>query len=389
MASRRSVRWWWVVAVVAFVTACSGGGDDSDAAPPEDRAAEADGPAAEAEPAGAAEPAEGFPAQPEGVAFPTEEWPEGEWPSGVDRTAIDRAVDISFAEGATPRVRAVLVVQGGKIVYERYSPNDADGRSVMMPGFSMAKSLNTALAGILVRDGRLDVEAPAPVAGWSAESDPRNAITVDDLLHMTSGLGWTERPHDADMFPMLRAEDGAAYAADKDLVADPGSTFSYSTGDSMLVSGIMADEVGSGSDFREFVDAELLDKIGIHQQEMEFDPAGTWYGGVSWETTARNFAKFGLLYLRDGVWDGERILPEGWVDYSRTSVIARSEYGAGWWNDPKRPDVMYAVGVDGQVITVDPAHDLTFVQLATDGASDISLAVSEAILDAFAAADGG
>jgi CubicO group peptidase (beta-lactamase class C family) len=109
---------------------------------------------------------------------------------------------------------------------------------------------------------------------------------------------------------------------------------------------------------------------------------------VSWETTARNFAKFGLLYLRDGVWDGERILPEGWVDYSRTSVIARSEYGAGWWNDPKRPDVMYAVGVDGQVITVDPAHDLTFVQLATDGASDISLAVSEAILDAFAAGDG-
>ncbi|HEY6416666.1 MAG TPA: hypothetical protein VIX41_10525 [Acidimicrobiales bacterium] len=114
---------------------------------------------------------------------------------------------------------------------------------------------------------------------------------------------------------------------------------------------------------------------------------GTWYGGVSFETSARNFAKFGLLYLRDGVWDGERILPEGWVDYSRSAVVANSGYGAGWWLDPERPGVMYAVGVDGQVITVDPAHDLIFVQLATDGASDISLAVSEAILDAFAAGD--
>jgi CubicO group peptidase (beta-lactamase class C family) len=335
-----------------------------------------------------ARPGAGFPRQPDGVPFPTDEWPEGEWPAGVDRTAVDRAVETSFAGGGSPRVRAVLVVHGGEIVYERYSPNRADGRSVTMPGFSMAKSVTSALAGILVRDGRLDVQAPAAVGAWQGGSDPRHAITLDHLLHMTSGLNWTERPHDTDMFPMLAADDGAAYAADKELVAAPGTRFLYSTGDTMVVSGILADEVGAGSDFRKFVDAELLGKIGVVRADMDFDPSGTWYGGVSFVTSARNFAKFGLLYLRDGVWDGERILPEGWVDYSRSAVVANSEYGAGWWLDPERPDVMYAVGVDGQVITVDPAHDLTFVQLATDGASDISLAVSEAILDAFAAGDG-
>jgi CubicO group peptidase (beta-lactamase class C family) len=116
---------------------------------------------------------------------------------------------------------------------------------------------------------------------------------------------------------------------------------------------------------------------------MDFDPSGTWIGAWSAETTARNFAKFGLLYLRDGLWDGDRILPEGWVDYSRTPSETNPEYGAGWWLDLLRPGVFYAVGIDGQVITVDPAHDLTFVTLATD--SQISLPVSEAILDAFAA----
>jgi CubicO group peptidase (beta-lactamase class C family) len=304
----------------------------------------------------------------------------------VDRTAVERAVETAFAEGRSPRVRAVLIVHGGEIVYERYSPNRADGRSVAMPGFSMAKSLTSALVGILVREGRLDVEAPAAVPAWRAESDPRHAITLDHLLRMSSGLAWTERPHDVDFFPLIAADDGAAYAADKELVEEPGTQFLYSSGNTMLAAGIMADEVGSGSDFRAFVDAELLDKIGIGRLGMDFDPSGTWYGGFSWETTARNFARFGLLYLRDGVWDGERILPEGWVDYSRSPMVTNSEYGAGWWLDPERPGVMYAVGVDGQVITVDTAHDLTFVQLATDGGSDISLAVSEAILDAFGAA---
>jgi len=151
----------------------------------------------------------------------------------------------------------------------------------------------------------------------------------------------------------------------------------------MLINRIQAEQVGSGHDFREFMETELLDKIGVNRMETMFDPTGTWFGAISADTTALNFARFGLLYLRDGVWDGERILPEGWVEYTRTPSAANPEYGAGWWLDLERPGVFYAVGIRGQTIAVDPQHDLTFVTLATDSA--ISLPVSEAILNAFAA----
>jgi CubicO group peptidase (beta-lactamase class C family) len=110
--------------------------------------------------------------------------------------------------------------------------------------------------------------------------------------------------------------------------------------------------------------------------------AGTWLGGVSAEATAQDFAKFGLLYLRDGAWGRERILPAGWVEYSRTPSATNREYGAGWWLDPTRPGDLYALGQAGQVIAVAPEHDLTFVLLSTDARS--SLKVSNAILDAFA-----
>jgi CubicO group peptidase (beta-lactamase class C family) len=179
--------------------------------------------------------------------------------------------------------------------------------------------------------------------------------------------------------------DAAAYAADKELADEPGTRFLYNSGNTVILDRILADEVGSEQPFRPFMDAELFDKLGMDPMLLEFDGAGTWLGAYAADTTALNFAKFGLLYLRDGIWDGERILPEGWVEYSRTPSGTNPEYGAGWWLDPERPGVFYAVGVDGQVITVAPEHDLTYVTLATDG--PVSLPVSEAILDAFAAGE--
>lgn len=330
-----------------------------------------------------AQPGEGFPAQPEGVPFPTESWPEGEWPAGVDRDVVDAAVDLSFADGGEPRVRAVVIVHGGEVVYERYSPNPLDGPTKVMPGFSMAKSITSALVGILVGDGRLDVDEPAPVPAWSGEGDPRGEITLDDLLRMSSGLQWVEGPeeNDSDMVAAVVSGDAAAYAADKELADDPGTRFLYSGGNTVLIDRILTAEV-EPEPFRPFMDAELFDKLGMDPVLLEFDSAGTWLGAYAADTTALDYAKFGLLYLRDGVWDGDRILPEGWVEYSRTPSETNPEYGAGWWLDPLRPGVFYAVGVDGQVITVAPEHDLTYVTLATDG--PISLPVSEAILDAFA-----
>jgi CubicO group peptidase (beta-lactamase class C family) len=281
--------------------------------------------------------------------------------------------------------RAMVIIHGGRLVYERYSPNEVDGRSRIMPSFSIAKSFTSALVGILVRDGRLAVDAPASVPEWASPEDPRGAITLDDLLRMSSGLSWTQGsyPNNPDPLGMLASDDAAAYVAAKPLVTEPGTAFLYSDGNTVVIDRVLADVVGSGHAFREFMRVELLDRIGINRLEMDFDGAGTWLGAWSAETTARNFAKLGLLYLRDGTWDGTRILPEGWVDYSRTPSAANPENGAGWWLDLLRPEVFYAIGVLGQVIAVDPAHDLTFVTLATD--SQVSLPVGEAILDAFAA----
>jgi CubicO group peptidase (beta-lactamase class C family) len=328
-----------------------------------------------------ADPAPGFPTQPEGVPFPTESWPGGPWPIGIHKAGIDAAVDEAFAGGGDKRVRAVVIVHRGELIYERYSPNPLDGPTTVMPSFSIAKSFTSALVGILVKQKRLAVDEPAPVPEWSAPEDPRHDITVDDLLHMSSGLDWSgasEQPN-PDLVAAVTSGDAAGYTAAKDLARKPGTRFRYSDGDTLLLDRIMADEVGG--DFRAFMEEELLGKLGIAPLQAEFDEAGTWLGAYAADTTAVDFAKLGLLYLRDGVWDGERILPEGWVEYTRAPSTANPEYGAHWWLDLERPEVFYAVGVEGQVIAVDPVHDLTFVTLATDSA--ISLPVGEAIMDAF------
>jgi CubicO group peptidase (beta-lactamase class C family) len=247
-----------------------------------------------------------------------------------------------------------------------------------MPSYSMAKSFTSALVRILVGQGRLDVDQTAPVPARDGD-DPRHQITVDDLLHMSSGLEWAERAGepDSDLVAAVTSGDAAA----KELAHEPGTRFNYSSGDTLLLDRIMADEVGGN--FRSFLDAELLDRLGIDPLHAEFDEAGTWLGAYTADTTAQDVAKFGLLYLRDGVWEGERILPEGWVEFSRMPSDTNPEYGAHWWLDLERPEGFYAVGIEGQVITVDPEHDLTFVTLATDSAT--SPPVSDAILDAFAA----
>ena len=327
-----------------------------------------------------------YPPQPEGVPFPDEDWPAGEWPDGVDRAAIDAVVDTAFGSGGPNRVTAVLIVHGGKLIYERYSPNGADTPTALMPGYSMAKSITSALIGIMVRDGRLSVIDPATVPEWPA-GDPRAGITIDNLLRMESGLEFSQgRPPDfGDQGAMVLSGDAARYAAEKPLVNPPGSEFHYSSGNTVILARILADQAGYGEDILNFVHAELFDKLGIQRFDLQLDRSGTWLGSHAASLTARDWAKFGLLYLRDGVWDGERILPEGWVDYSRTPASTNPEYGAGWWLDLLRPQVFYAVGAFGQAITVDLEHDLVIVTLATD--SQTSLPVSEVILNAFAAAD--
>jgi CubicO group peptidase (beta-lactamase class C family) len=303
------------------------------------------------------------------------DWPVGAWPEGVDRGVVDRAVDTAFAGGADQRVRAVVVVQGGKMIYQRYSPADTD---VQMPSYSVAKSIASAAAGVLTRDGRFDVTAPVHAPEWPP-GDPRAAITTDQLLRMSSGLDWDEG---TELTLSATKRDAVAFVANHPLAAPPGTAFEYSTGSTFVAARALQDAVGGGgAALADYLQRELFDPLDM-SVVFTYDDAGNWLAGFGAAASPADYAKFGELYLRDGVWQGERILPAGWVDYSRTPSSTNHRYGAGWWLDPKRHDVYAAQGYAGQQIVVDPPHDLVVVITSTNG--DRSTALREAVLDAFA-----
>src|SRR5262249_20613213 len=263
--------------------------------------------------------------QPEGVPYPTEAWPVAPPGPGIDGKRLDAALDAAFAPvsaNGLPDTRALLVVHGGTIVAERYAPGF--GPDSRLQSWSMAKTVTQALVGILVGQKRLDLHAPAPVPAWHAPGDPRGAITLDQLLHMTSGLDNADGGEGPDSFASRLlfgpgSRDVFAYASTVASVHAPDTHWAYSTGTSMIVAGIVGRTVGGGPDgMRDFMRRELFEPIGVRSAVPEFDAAGTFLGGAGVWATARDGARLGLLYLRDGVWDGRRVLPEGWVDYSRT-----------------------------------------------------------------------
>ena len=330
-----------------------------------------------------------FPNQPDDVPWPTEEWAVAEFPAEVDKTIVDEATDLAFADGAPDRVRAVVIVHEGAIVYERYSPSLTDGPDVIMPSHSMAKSVAAALVGILVRDGQLDLDQTAPVPEWHADpGDPRSAITVEHMLHMSTGMAWADGlDPGTNMSALVASPDAAGYAADQELTWDPGERFDYNSGTSTLLARIVGDAVGEDAgDMRAFMEEELFDVIGMDPIETQFDDAGTWMGAFSADTTARDYAKFGLLHLRGGQWDGVHVLPEEWVEFVRNPSPTNAAYGGHWWLDTTRPGMFHAVGIRGNVITVDPANDLVIVQLGTVP-GPLPLEHFEAIMGAFEAAD--
>lgn len=402
---RRGARWGAGLAIAALVAAGSCSGDDGDDAarasgpgPAGTAGATADtlGAAATFEPRVAASPV-AYPPQPAGVAWPTDGWEEAPVPEGVDAAAVEARLDRAFGEESTgpgANYDAVVVVQGGRIVAERYRDGWGD-EATIHPSWSMAKSVTATLVGILVGQGRIDVYEPAPVPQWDEPDDPRGDITTDQLLRMASGLEWNETylSTESDTVAMLSGvgkDDMAAYAADKPLVDPPGSRVGYSTGTSNILAGIVGDEVGHGEAYEAFIRSELLDPLGIGADEVApgFDGAGNLVGGSTFDATARAFAKLGYLHLRGGTWDGRRILPEGWVDYVRTPTpppAGIDAYGAHWWVDPDDPGRFYASGLLGQHVLVWPAEDLVVVVLA-DRADSLDGELRDDLATLFAAA---
>jgi CubicO group peptidase (beta-lactamase class C family) len=310
-------------------------------------------------------------------------WPEGEGPAeapdGVDVEALELAIDTAFTEddeqGRRRNTRAVVVVHGGQLVAERYG----DGFDVDTPllGWSMGKSMANAIVGRLVAAGQLDLEDRDLREGWAG--DERAEITVEQLLTMTSGLAFEEvYDPDTDATRMLfRPQDTAAYAAELPLEAEPGTRWSYASGTTNILCDVAQEASGLGV---ELAHELLFAPLGMASAVIEPDASGGLVCSSFPYATARDWARFGQLYLQDGEWDGERLLPEGWVEASFQAVeIADPDtpYGAHWWlnEGPEGQlrmaavpaDAAWASGNEGQQVVVVPSEDLVVVRLGFSG----------------------
>ena len=311
-------------------------------------------------------------------------WPMGDKVtdtiSTIDRVKLLAAIDAAFSEpinGKKIRTRAVVVVYKGQLVGEKYAPGYT--RNSRMLSWSMAKSVTSALIGILVRERKLKVENLAPVPEWSAAADPRHAITLEDLLHQASGLQFEENYTKAcNVTNMLYKEgDMAAYATSQPLQNKPGTVFNYTSGNINIVSRIIRGTVGE-EQYHSFPARALFSKIGMYSAVFEPDASGTFVGSSYIYATAHDWARFGMLYYNKGRWNGEQILPENWVRKTVTPFEGDPEkhYGYLFWLNgfekehpskrlyPEVPgDMYYAGGYGGQKIFIIPSKNLVVVRL--------------------------
>jgi len=303
--------------------------------------------------------------------------------------ALKQALDRAFAETTEPphrNTKAVVVVRDGRVIAERYAPGY--GIDTQVIGWSATKSVTNALIGILVRQGKLALDGPAPIAAWADLRDPRHAISVDNLLRMNSGLDIGESmtanagtAFDPSAYMVFGVRDMAAFAERAPLKAAPGSWWNYTNGNTILLSKLIRDNAGGdAASVLGFARRELFDKLGMHHVTLEFDAVGTPIGSSYMLASARDWARFGLLYLNDGVAGGERLLPPGWVDYSAapTTGSERYGYGAGFWTNrgdgegqryriahgvPR--DAFMARGTAGQYIIIVPSQRLVVARFGS------------------------
>jgi CubicO group peptidase (beta-lactamase class C family) len=288
---------------------------------------------------------------------------------------INEALTREFTEQPSQRpryVKAIVVVKDGHVVAERYAPGFTLDTPLL--SYSVAKSFTNAFLGILVRQGRLRIDQPVGAPEWKQPGDPRNAVVLDDLLRMDSGIDAAETGSGFDpVAQMLYGKDDmAAFAAGFPLKEPPRSRWEYTSANTLILDRLIGATVGDGAQgMRAFADQELFAPLHMDRVTMEFDGAGTFVGSAHVYAPARDYARLGQLFLNDGVSpDGQRVLPEHWVEYSRRSTLD-SPYGAGFWtNDgPSKPaaarvahgfpkDGFFASGNRGQRIYIVPSEHL-------------------------------
>ncbi len=291
---------------------------------------------------------------------------------------LKAALDHAFEEPAAPpfrRTKAVVGVHDGRVIAERY----ADGVGVDTPllGFSMTKSVINALIGILTQQGLVTPSFPAPVPEWHGATDPRREIEVEHLMRMTSGLALDETNSGFDPSSQMvyLHNDMAEFAVKAAMIAPPGTRWAYSSATTQLLARIIRDAVGGPEQTLAFAWRGLFNPLGMRTVTLEFDAAGTLQGSSYMLASARDWARFGLLYLNDGMVGGKRILHEDWVDLSAAATLD-TDYGAGFWtNRSEHPyakgrvrlgiprDAFFASGDLGQRIVIMPSQHLVVVRL--------------------------
>jgi len=343
-----------------------------------------------------------LPPHPAGLPWPTEEWPRAALDERVDRASLDRLLDHAFTEPEPDdldRTHGVVIVQNGAIVAERYAPGVSPGDAFL--SWSMAKSITNSLIGILVRQGKIDVSRPIPVKEW-ADDDPRSKITIDQMLRMVDGLRFREAEHlgggsvryypegESDVIPMLFGDgkdDVAGFASTLPYQVEPETRWNYNSGASNLLARLVRETIGGGADeMREFMFAELFEPLGMKTARPKFDAAGNFIGSSHCYCSVQDFARFGYLFLRDGQWEGRRILPEGWVDYCRTpSPQSEGTYGAHFWTIPGSLGLFYCSGMGGQRVLMSPKLDLVVARLGKTAPHKVAAVVRycKELIDAF------
>ena len=312
-------------------------------------------------------------------------WPMGDklpdtLPSGIDTAQLARAMNRVFHPAKTDytnQTRALIVLYNGQIVAERYAPGFT--AHTRLTGWSMTKSITGALAGILVKEQKLDIDSPAPVPEWKSANDPRHSITTRHLLQQTSGLEFEEvytKSSHANRMLFMKG-DAAAYAASQVLIHPPGEEFHYSSGNTNIISRIFREQLCNEA-YHSFPYEQLFYKLGMYSAALEADASGTFVGSSFCYATARDWARFGLLYLNEGKYNGVQLLPEGWVKRSvfPSDAAKRGEYGFQWWlnvgskDDPSNrlypglpADMFFADGYEGQNIFIVPSKKLVVVRL--------------------------
>jgi len=317
------------------------------------------------------------PADLDGVAFPEGNLVVvnggGTWSHGRQLRGISDRVFDADSYGSDSLTTGLVVVANGRILLEHYRP--LFGAHSGYRTWSTAKTISAAVIGVAVAEGLLDIDQPAPIPEWQFGDDPRAAITPQHLLWMASGLASEGAGTDAIYFG---GQDVGSAATTTPLEAAPGTRWKYANNDTLLLLRSLRVAINDDHAYLRYPYEKLLHRIGMYDTRMETDHAGNFIGSSQVYTTARDLARFGLLLANDGVWNGERVLPEGWVKFlttpapMRPTEVGQWGYGAQVWLFDALPGIpagtFSTAGNKGQFVSVVPEHNLVIVRTGVDPA---------------------